>query len=418
MNKKILLSIIVLLVLFFMLGGCSSMPLPEGWETENTKNRKLEIELLEKQLAEENAKPEPKGKCESIMAPIRGSSDIAIATYYTAMAGCTGGLGDPALMVESPAVQLSNDFEATRRENAKNKTALARIFTDGILGVARMGVDIEIAKDNRESNEKIAKYGHELALKELENPGKGAIWVTDGGVYTTNEGSNNPITEDNDVTTTTDNRDLSTVDSNDNYSQDNDQTTTTDNRDLSTVDSNDNYSQDNDQTTTTDNRDLSTVDSNDNYSQDNDQTTTTDNRDLSTVDSNDNYSQDNDQTTTTDSNDQTTTTTTTTYPIPESTEEEEEEEIDPILSIADNHANCVYNVYKSGYTGDEKDTRIVQCNVQYNNAERLEVYKKCDGNGWDRKSEDCVRDIQHRNVWAKKYGLRWNNKRQTYELIK
>ena len=262
MNLKTTIFIFAFLAICILMASCSSMPLPEGWETENTKNRKLEIDLLEKQLAEENAKPEPKGKCESIMAPIRGSSDIAIATYYTAMAGCTGGLGDPALLAESQAVQLSNEFESTRREKAKNKTALARIFTDGILGVARMGVDIEIAKDNRESNEKIAKYSHDLALKELENPGKGAIWVTDGGVYTTNEGSNNPITEDNDVTTTT--------------------TTTTDSRDLSTVDSHDDYSQDNDQTTTT--------------TEDNDQTTTT--------------TEDNDvteTTTTTDSNDQTTT---------------------------------------------------------------------------------------------------------------
>ena len=247
-NTKVLLAILVLLVVSYLMSGCSSMPMPDGWETENTKNRKLEIELLEKQLAEENAKPEPKGKCDSIMAPIRGSSDIAIATYYTAMAGCTGGLGDPALMAESQAVQLSNDFEATRRENAKNKTALARIFTDGILGVARMGVDIEIAKDNRESNEKIAKYSHDLALKELENPGKGAIWVSDGSTYTTNADSNNPHTEDNDVTTTTttttttDSRDLSTVDSHDDYSQDNDQTTTTteDNDVTETTTNNDN----------------------------------------------------------------------------------------------------------------------------------------------------------------------------------
>ena len=246
MNLKTTIFIFAFLAICILMASCSSMPLPEGWETENTKNRKLEIDLLEKQLAEENAKPEPKGKCESIMAPIRGSSDIAIATYYTAMAGCTGGLGDPALLAESQAVQLSNEFESTRREKAKNKTALARIFTDGILGVARMGVDIEIAKDNRESNEKIAKYSHDLALKELENPGKGSIWVTDGGVYTTNEGSNNPITEDNDVTTTTttttDSRDLSTVDSHDDYSQDNDQTTTTteDNDVTETTTNNDN----------------------------------------------------------------------------------------------------------------------------------------------------------------------------------
>ena len=251
---------IALFIAALLVSGCAMIP---SYESQKLKKRKLEIALVEKQLEQEKDKKEI-NKCDAIKPPgdagFLQSNDIAWATYYTALAGCTSGGMDANVIAAitgnstSPSAAIARDIEKTRRVESNNRWSFFKSVKDSFLAVLGMGVDLHIADEDRKSR---------------NQDQRGSITV--GRDYVV--GSHN---QDNDTAETNDSsQDNSTVDNNSDNS-------TVDNTNNSSNDHTDSYNQDhtgynqdndvdsNDQTTNTD--------SNDDNSQDNDVDSNDDNR--------------------------------------------------------------------------------------------------------------------------------------------
>ena len=324
------------IAVFVLLSGCGSIPLPGGWVSQDTKQQQ-NLDALAAKVIEKIEPPQQVNVCDSIREPGKFARSAEIANYYIAMAGCLGAVDAPP---PSALPRVLAELEESRRQIIRGGLDRARIVADSLLGVARLGVDLDIAKKDRESRERISN---------AENSGNDSPGVTVGGDYIVGDGNSNDNRADETTTTTS----TSTTSSND----DNSETTTSSN-------------DDNSETTTT--------------------TSTTTSTSTSTTSSNDDNREDNrvDNRVTNNA-----------APVGDDAE--------PV--ITDLHARCHYNA--------ETDAERVACNVQYQNAQRLEVYKKCDSNSWARDGDECADELSDRNTWAKRMGLEWNAERKTYEVI-
>ena len=337
-----------------LVSGCGSIPLPPGWVSQDTVQQQNLDELAGK-IIEKITPPDPVNLCDSIRQPGKFARPGEISNYYIAMAGCIAGVDPPP---PSGLVGALSNIEKSRREILRGSNDRARLVADSLLGVARLGVDLEIAKKDRESRERIA---------DAENSGDGSPGIQVGGDYIIgNENANE------------------TTSSNDDNSETNTTTTSTETSETTTTTSS---NDDNSETTTTE---TSTTDSND----DNRATTTTETTttETSTTDSNDDNRVDN---------------RVTNNAAPVAPADDDDEADAPVIS--DLHARCIYEA--------ETEQDRLDCNRTYQNSERRVVYQKCESNSWARDSEQCLSEIADRDEWARKMGLEWNDERMTYQLI-
>ena len=338
-----------------LVSGCGSIPLPAGWVSQDTVQQK-NLDDLAGKIIEKITPPEPVNLCDSIREPGKFARPGEISNYYIAMAGCLAGAEPPP---PSGLVGALSNIEKSRREILRGSNDRTRLIAESLLGVARLGVDLEIAKKDRESRERIA---------DAENSGDDSPGIQVGGDYIIGNENANQSTDshdDNRVTTTTETTtsETTTSDSND----DNRATTTT-------------------ETTTSE---TTTSDSND----DNRATTTTE-----TTTS---------ETTTSDSNDDNRVDNRVTNNAAPADDDEGGGDDPPVIS--DLHARCIYD--------SETEQDRLDCNRTYQNSERRVVYQKCESNGWTRDSEQCLSEIADRDEWARKMGLEWNDEKMTYQLI-
>ena len=215
--------------------GCSSIPLPAGWESQSTKNTKEQNELVLKlaRIAEDSQAEPAAHPCASIQRPESDESDNTAAynAYYLSVVACMAIAGN-ARQQASPATVAIKEIEKTRRAELDKKSKMGQLWMNGLGGFFGTAADVYISSEDRKSREKIAGWKHQRDLKELEYPDEGSIWVTGGGVYNQdshNDSSDNsaPVTEDNDIANT------------DSYNTDSQNTpTTTEDHDITNTDSN------------------------------------------------------------------------------------------------------------------------------------------------------------------------------------
>ena len=280
---RILFSLAALVVV----AGCGSMPLPAGWVSQDTVQQRNLDALAEKIIAKITP-AEPVNFCSALRAPGKFARPVEVSSYYIVMAGCLASAEPPP---PSELVGALGDIEESRRAILRGSGDRARIVADSLLGIARLGVDLDIASKDRESRERIS---------DAENSGGSASpSVSVGGDYIIGDGNSGATSS---TSSSVDNR--------------------------------------------------------------------VDNR-------------------------------TSEVPAPSTGS------ASPVID--DVHARCHYEA--------EDDADRVACNVTYQNSERRVVYGRCSASGWSHDSDECVKRLSDRDVWAARMGLRWNSDRQTYEII-
>ena len=274
-----------IIVISGLLTGCGSLPLPAGWVSQDTVQQQ-NLDALAGKIIDRITPPEHVNVCSALRPPGKFAREVEISNYYIVMAGCLASVEAPP---PSRLVDALGNLEESRREILRGSSDRARIVADSLLGIARLGVDLDIASKDRESRERIS---------DAENSGGSASpSVSVGGDYIVGDG-NSGATES--TSSSVDNR--------------------------------------------------------------------VDNR---------------------------------TSEVPAPAAES------PVID--DVHARCHYEA--------EDDADRVACNVTYQNSERRVVYGRCSASGWSLDSDECVKRLADRDVWAARMGLRWNSERQTYEIL-
>ena len=221
-----------------MLAGCSSLPTPAGWKSQSTVQAEEMNALVRDVIQYDIDNPvERIDPCASIAKPNKYMPAEATSMYYLSMVSCQALAGTVPVPESTSAIAL-REIASLEKAKIKSKGEMTKVVANTLMGVARLGVDLDIASKDRESRERIA---------DTERSGDSIPTISVGGDYITGEGNANSTTttdsNDNTETTTTtaDSHDTTTTDSNDNT-----ETTTT-----TTTDSNDNT----ETTTTTDSHD-------------------------------------------------------------------------------------------------------------------------------------------------------------------
>ena len=352
----------VVIALLLALGGCGSIPLPAGWVSQDTVQQQ-NLDALAGKIIEKIQPPAAINVCSALQPPSKFARSAEVSNYYIAMAGCLASVEPPPPDGSFGALR---EIEQSRRKILSSSGERARLVAESLLGVARLGVDLEIASKDRESRERIA---------DAENSSSGLPSISVGGDYVVGDGSSGS-------TSSVDNSSSdSSVDSSGSTSSVDSSSSDSSVDSSGSTSSVDNSSSDSsvDSSGSTSSVDSSSSDS----SVDSSGSTTT-----STVDNRvDNSSADN--------------------RVDNRVYGSEEEE-DEAPVVDDLHAQC--------YLEADTDLERVQCNVQYQNSERRVAYRKCDTNGWERGSDECLSEITDRDTWAERMGLVWNSERQTYVL--
>ena len=244
-----------ILTLSLAITSCSSIPVPAGWESQQTKQTRQYDTLVEEVLKQPI--PVATNPCAALQLPNKYQPETALVAYYVAMAGCLAQQSGKGV----PDIRLSviKELEHSRRESQRISRDIVKTWLDGITGIAGHALDYISDERDRESAEKIAKD------RRSDNGESGMIIH---GNYTTGsynqQNSADSHTETTTTTKTTEDNDTTTSESTTTTTS----TTTTEDNDVTTTEDNDvTTTEDNDVTTTEDN-DVTTT-------EDNDVTTTT-----------------------------------------------------------------------------------------------------------------------------------------------